>query len=100
MRYQVMFGNNMSTLGVSAAQLDNHSIPSLPRSFGRHKGEFGIGFGDFDPPEALHLASARHFTHSTETKQSQPNSENFENTQIRLSDGTVVFTPTSSVPVR
>ena len=34
-----------------------------------------------------------HYTHSTEDKQSQPNTDAFENTQIRLSDGTVVFTP-------
>ena len=34
-----------------------------------------------------------HFTYSDESKQSQPNSEGFENTQLRLSDGSVIFTP-------
>ncbi|HEV7511773.1 MAG TPA: hypothetical protein VGO27_08735, partial [Candidatus Acidoferrum sp.] len=34
-----------------------------------------------------------HFTRSDEDKQSQPNSDGFENTQIRLEDGSVIFTP-------
>ena len=34
-----------------------------------------------------------HFTYSNEDKQEQPNSEAFENTQLRLSDGSIIFTP-------
>jgi len=34
-----------------------------------------------------------HYTTSTETAQEQPGQETFENTQIRLSDGSVIFTP-------
>jgi hypothetical protein len=36
---------------------------------------------------------AAHFNRSNEHKESQPNSEQFENTQLRLSDGSIIFTP-------
>jgi len=94
LRYQVMLGNNLSTLGVSAAQLDNglNTVASAlvwtPTTT-----DFGQGFGDFEHHDHLAVRVAGHFTRSTETKQSQPNSDQFENTQIRLEDGSVVFTP-------
>ena len=93
LRYQVMLGNNMSTLGVSAAQLDNHLDTVAAALVWEPAKHYGIGFGDFDPHPDLSPRLGMHFTHSTESKQSQPNNDNFENTQIRLSDGTVVFTP-------
>ena len=34
-----------------------------------------------------------HYTHSLEEKQSQPGTEGIENSQIRLTDGSVIFTP-------
>jgi cell division protein FtsB len=94
LKYQIMLGNNLSTLGVSAAQLDNglNTVASAliwtPTS-----GEFGAGFGDFEHHEELAVRLAAHFTRSNETKQSQPNSDQFENTQLRLEDGSVIFTP-------
>ena len=94
LKYQIMLGNNLSTLGVSAAQLDNglNTVASAliwtPTS-----GEFGAGFGDFEHHEGLAARLAAHFTRSNETKQSQPNSDQFENTQLRLEDGSVIFTP-------
>ena len=91
--YQAMVGNNLSTLGVSAAQLDNkfNTVSSVLEW--EPTGEFGLGFGDFENHQKLATRFGIHFTHSTETAQEQPNSESFENTQIRLSDGTVIFTP-------
>jgi hypothetical protein len=94
LRYQVMLGNNLSTLGVSSAQLDPHldtlatALVWMPTTK-----EFGIGFGDFENHQQVATRFAVHYTHSTEDKQSQPNTDAFENTQIRLSDGAVVFTP-------
>ncbi len=34
-----------------------------------------------------------HYTHSLEEKQSQPGTEGIENSQIRLTDGSSIFTP-------
>lgn len=91
--YQLMLGNNLSTLGVSAAQLDNRADTLAGALIWQPMGDFGQGFGDFEEHEQLATRLAAHYTHSTESKQSQPNNDEFENTQIRLSDGTVIFTP-------
>jgi hypothetical protein len=56
-------------------------------------GEFGQGFGDFENHEKVATRLAGHFTYSKENKQSQPNDNEFENTQLRLSDGSIIFTP-------
>jgi hypothetical protein len=92
--YQAMLGNNLSTLGVSAAQLNNKfdtlatALIWMPTT-----GEFGKGFGDFEDHQMLATRAAAHFTRSNEDTQEQPNSNQFENTQIRLNDGSVIFTP-------
>jgi hypothetical protein len=36
---------------------------------------------------------AGHFSYSKENKQSQPSTDDPDNTQLRLSDGTIIFTP-------
>jgi hypothetical protein len=95
-KYMAMFANNLSTLGVSAAQLDNrfdtqsYSIQWLPTT-----GEFGLWntFGDYDDHQTIATRIGVHYTHSLEEKQSQPGTEGIENSQIRLTDGSVVFTP-------
>src|SRR3954451_5074415 len=91
-----MFATNLSILGVSASQLDNkvdtqsYMLRWLPTT-----GEFGLygTFGDYDYHEKVATRLAVHFTHSLEDKQSQPGTEGIENTQIRLTDGSVVSTP-------
>jgi hypothetical protein len=94
LRYQSMIGNNLSTLGVSSAQLDNHfNTIANALVWEPSTGEFGRGFGDFENHQEVATRLGWHYTSSTEDKQSQPNTNDFENTQIRLSDGTVVFTP-------
>ena len=96
LEYQVMLGNNPGggPLGVSSAQLNN-KIDTLSSSlvWMPTTKEFGVGFGDFETHQTLATRLALHYTHSVEDKQAQPNTDAFENTQIRLSDGTVVFTP-------
>ena len=92
--YITMIGNNLSTLGVSAAQLNNgFNTFSSSLVWKPTTGEFGPGFGDFEDHQKLATRLAAHFTRSDEDKQEQPNSDQFENTQIRLEDGTVIFTP-------
>ena len=91
-----MFANNLSTLGVSAAQIDNrldtqsYLVQWLPTT-----GEFGLWdtFGDYDDHEKVATRLGVHYTHSLEDKQSQPGTEGIENSQIRLTDGSVIFTP-------
>lgn len=97
-RYQVMLGNNLSTLGVSASRLDNKFNTLSTAVVWAPTGEYGQGFGDFDHHEKLTSRVGIHFTRSDENKESQPNSDNFENTQLRLSDGTVIFTPDLFAP--
>src|SRR5688572_2113251 len=95
-KYMAMFANNLSTLGVSAAQLDNkldtqsYSVQWLPTT-----GEFGLWntFGDFDDHQRVATRVGVHYTSSREEKQSQPGTEGIENSQIRLTDGSVIFTP-------
>jgi hypothetical protein len=95
-KYMAMIANNLSTLGVSAAQLDNtldttsFMVQWLPTT-----GEFGLygTFGDYDHHEKLATRLAAHYTHSTEDRQSQPGTNAIENSQIRLTDGSVIFTP-------
>jgi hypothetical protein len=96
LKYMAMLGNNLSTLGVSALQLDNglnttsYSLQWLPST-----GEFGLygTFGDYDWHEQLATRVGAHYTRSTETRQSQPGTDDIENTQVRLTDGSIVFTP-------
>jgi Protein of unknown function (DUF3011) len=93
-KYMAMFANNLSTLGVSASQLDNHfdtqsfMVQWLPTT-----GEFGLygTFGDFDDHRRVATRLSAHYTHSLEDKQSQPGSDAIENSQIRLTDGSNIF---------
>jgi hypothetical protein len=93
LRYQAMIGNNMSTLGVSASRLDSRFNTIATALVWTHgPGEYGQGFGDFEDHKKLSTRLAFHFSRSDENKESQPSSDTFENTQLRLSDGTVIFT--------
>jgi hypothetical protein len=94
LRYQVMLGNNLSQMGINAAQLRNYpntlssAIVWMPTT-----GEFGPGFGDFDNHEKVATRLGFHFTRSPENRQEQPDTQAFQNTQLRLSDGSIIFTP-------
>lgn len=94
LEYRVMVANNLSALGVNAGQLDakintwGGALTWTPTT-----GEFGPanGFGDFENHDKVATLFSAHYTRSTETPQSQPNTESIENTQLRLSDGTLLF---------
>jgi hypothetical protein len=103
LKYQVMVGNNMSTLGVPASRIDNglNTLSSALIWFPTgdfEKGFSGQGWGDFESHDKFSTRLAVHFSRSNENKESQPDSEQFENTQLRLSDGTVIFTPNLFAP--
>jgi Protein of unknown function (DUF3011) len=96
LKYNAMFATNLSILGVSASQLDNkfdtqsYALTWLPTT-----GEFGLygTFGDYDYHQKVATRVGLHFSHSLENKQSQPGANAIENSQIRLSDGSIIFTP-------
>jgi hypothetical protein len=89
-----MIANNLSALGVNAGQLDrNPNTVSGALTWTPTTGEFGPanGFGDFEDHQKIATLFSAHYTSSTETPQSQPGTDSIENTQIRLSDGTLLF---------
>jgi hypothetical protein len=96
LRYRVALGNNLAQLGVSSQELDagfntlSAALWWMPTTH-----EFGLssGFGDFDNHQELATLFGVHFTRSRETAQGQPDIDDFENSQIRLSDGTLLFSP-------
>jgi hypothetical protein len=98
LEYRVMIANNLSALGVQARQLDakpntySGAITWMPTT-----GEFGPanGNGDFEEHGKIATLFSAHYTRSTETPQSQPATDSIENTQIRLSDGTLIFSDTA-----
>jgi len=94
--YRAMLGNNLSQLGVDAGQLDN-KLNTLATALVWYPttGEYGTraGFGDLDHHEQVATRLGTHFTRSTEDRQGQPDTDAFENVQVRLSDGSVIFKP-------
>ena len=94
--YYIMLANNLSELGIDAGQLD-HDLNTVASSFVwlPTTGEYGklSSFGDFDSHEQLATRLGAHYTYSVEDFQGQLNTDAFENVQIRLSDGSNIFTP-------
>ena len=99
--YFGMLANNLSTLGVDAGQLDgDFSTASGALFWMPTTGEYGpkAGFGDYEHHRDLATILGVHFTFSPEDRQSQPDQDDFDNTQIRLSNGTVIFAPGALAP--
>lgn len=94
LRYQSMWGNNLNQFGIDAGQLDQRfdtvsgALIWMPTT-----GEFGRGIGDFEGHDRVATRVGVHASHSTETRQGQPNTDAFDNVQLRLSDGNVIFRP-------
>jgi hypothetical protein len=96
MRYKAMLGNNLSQLGVNASRLgDNLDTFSARLDWMPTTGEFGPGrgFDDFQEHGKLATLFGIAGTYSEEDPQSQPGTEDINNSQIRLSDGTRIFFP-------
>ena len=95
--YQFMIGNNLSQLGIDAGQLDNSfNTVSMSLAYFPTTGEYGMmnsSYGDFENHQAVATRVALHFTRSDEDRQGQPTNSAFDNVQIRLSDGSVIFAP-------
>lgn len=99
--YYAMLANNLSTLGIDAGQLDgDFSTFSGALWWMPTTGEYGprAGFGDYEGHRDLATLLGVHFTFSPEDRQSQPDTDAFDNTQIRLTNGTVIFAPGALAP--
>ena len=99
--YRIMVANNLSALGVQARQLDaKPNTWSAALTWTPTTGEFGPanGFGDFEGHQEVATLFSAHYTRSTEDAQSQPGTDSIENTQLRFSDGTLIFNPTAFSP--
>ena len=96
LRYQIMLGNNLSQLGVDAGQLGNDmNTISSALAWMPTTGEYGTAssFGDFEGHDRVATRVGAHYSRSDEDRQSQPDTEAIENSQIRISDGNIVFAP-------
>jgi hypothetical protein len=96
LQYRASLANNLSALGVSAAELDRElNTQSVALWWMPTTKEFGpnLGIGDYEYHQKLATLFGVHFTHSREDAQGQPDINVFDNTQIRLSDGTRLFSP-------
>ena len=93
--YRLMIGDNLSQLGVSALQLDDSFDTVSGALTWTPQGDYGPvdGYGDFEYHDQLATMFGVHATRSRENRQSQPGEEDIQNSQIRLSDGTVIFQP-------
>ncbi len=90
--YKTMLGNNLSQLGVDAGQMDS-GFDTWSTALWWTTNNFGrlASFGDYEKHNQIATILGAAFTRSNETKQSQPNAEAPENSQIRISDGTNIF---------
>lgn len=91
--YNAMLGNNLSQLGVDAVQLDGTLNTASAALVWNPQGPYSNGFGDFEHSQGLVSRFAAHYTDSTEDRQGQAATDDPENSQIRLSDGTGLFMP-------
>jgi hypothetical protein len=90
--YKSMLGNNMSTLGVDAGQLDSKldtwstAVWWVTNGFGKVP-----TYGDYEKHDKVATILGGAYTTSTENRQSQPDADAPENSQVRISDGTGIF---------
>lgn len=92
--YAVMVGNNLSNLGISAAQLSTGlNTQSFQLVWTPTTGEFGYlgAFGDYEQHQKVATRLGAHYTHSREDAQNQSNPNAVDNSQTRLTDGNIVF---------
>ena len=97
--YRVMWGNNLSQFGIDAGQLDGGMDTVAAALAWTPTGDFGGStFGDFDERDTLATRVAMHYTFSNESRQGQPDTEAFDNVQLRVSDGSIIFAPNLFAP--
>ena len=97
--YKSMLGNNLSALGVDAGQMDN-TLDTWSTSVWWVTNDFGrlMSYGDYEEHEKIATVLGGSYTRSTENRQSQPDADAPENSQVRISDGTGIFAVNAFAP--
>lgn len=93
LRYTVGIGNNLSILGVKAANLTRHFSKSASLAWFPTTGEFGPrgGNGDFEQHEKIATRFGISYCHSRENRFNNVGTPSPDNTQVRMSDGLLFF---------
>jgi hypothetical protein len=93
LRYTVGLGNNLSILGVKAANLTRRFSKSGSLTWMPTTGEFGPrgGNGDFEHHEKLATRFGVSYCHSRENRFNNVGTPSPDNTQVRMSDGLLFF---------
>lgn len=93
LHYMAMLGDNLSQLGINAVKLTRNNAWGLGLWWMPTTGEFGPrgGMGDFEQHQRLATRFGAHYVHSREDRFNQADISSPDNTQIRLSDSTLLF---------
>ncbi|RKX29730.1 MAG: hypothetical protein DRP71_15985 [Verrucomicrobia bacterium] len=97
--FRTVLANSLSKLGVDAGQLDGKLATWSTGAWWSPKGGYAVagmksnggGYGDFENHQSVAIRLGAHYTTSIESAQSQPDVDDPENSQIRLSDGRLIF---------
>jgi hypothetical protein len=93
LNYRLALNNNLSTLGVKAANLTRDLAPSASIEWMPSTGEFGPRGGNYDLEHHTRLATrfGASAVHSREDRFNNTGTPAPDNTQVRISDGQLLF---------
>jgi hypothetical protein len=93
LRYKLMVGNNLSTLGIQASKLTRDLSTSATLWWMPTTGEFGPrgGIGDFEDHQIPATRFGASFCHSREDRFNNTGQPSPDNTQVRMTDGVLFF---------
>lgn len=93
LRYKLMVGNNLSTLGVQASKLTRDLSTSASLWWMPTTGEFGPrgGENDFEDHQKVATRFGASYNHSREDRFNNTGQPSPDNTQVRMTDGVLFF---------
>lgn len=93
LRYKLMVGNNLSSLGIQASKLTRDLSTSATLWWMPTTGEFGPrgGIGDFENHQKPATRFGASYNHSREDRFNNIGTPSPDNTQVRMTDGVLFF---------
>jgi hypothetical protein len=93
LRYKLMVGNNLSSLGIQASKLTRDLSTSATLWWMPTTGEFGPrgGIGDFEHHKQVATRFGTSYNHSREDRFNNIGTPSPDNTQVRMTDGVLFF---------